>query len=119
MEHARLRLRVSGIIVVVFGRLRVQRIRVDFELAAGVELQIVCFRPRACELDGVTLDRITDEAVIRLQESGVAVISSTTVFGKRAMRVCITNHRTEDRDLGVMLEELRRITRGAIAEARG
>lgn len=91
----------------------------DFELAAGVELQIVCFRPRVRGLDDAALDRITDEAVIRLQESGVAVISSTTVFGKRAMRVCITNHRTEDGDLDVMLETLRRITRGAVAEARG
>lgn len=92
----------------------------DFELVAGVELQIVCFRPRvAAGLDDATLDRVTDESVIRLQESGVAVISSTTIFGKRAMRVCITNHRTEERDLEVMLEELRRITRGAVAEARG
>lgn len=91
----------------------------DFEPVAGVELQIVCFRPRAAGLDDAAVDRITDESVIRLQESGLAVISSTTIFGKRAMRVCITNHRTEDRDLDAMLEELRRITRGAVAQARG
>lgn len=90
----------------------------DFEVLAPVELQIVCFRPRGAGLTDAALDRVTDEAVIRLQESGVAVISTTTIFGKRAMRVCITNHRTRDEDLHLMLDELRRITRGTIAEAR-
>lgn len=91
----------------------------DFERVADVELQIVCFRPRLPDLDDETVDRITDEAVIRLQESGVAVISSTTVFGRRAMRVCITNHRTTQADLDLMLETLRRITRGVAEESRG
>ena len=87
----------------------------DFELAAPVELQIVCFRPRAAGLSAGEVDRLTDEAVIRLQESGTAVISSTTIFGRRAMRVCITNHRTRDDDLELLLKELRRITAQARA----
>jgi aromatic-L-amino-acid/L-tryptophan decarboxylase len=84
-----------------------------FELVAPVDLQIVCFRPRIAGLNEDVLDRLTDESVIRLQESGVAVISSTTVGGRRAMRVNITNHRTQQADLDVMLEELRRIVREA------
>lgn len=88
----------------------------DFELVAPVELQIVCFRPRVAGLSDAALDRLTDEAVIRLQESGTAVISSTTVFGRRAMRVSITNHRTRQEDLDALLEALRGITH-ALANA--
>jgi len=86
-----------------------------FELAAPVELQIVCFRPRRDGLSSEQIDRLTDESVIRLQESGIAVISSTTIFGRRAMRACITNHRTRDEDLSLMLDALRRIVREAEA----
>ena len=39
----------------------------------------------------------------------------TTVSGKRAMRVCITNHRTKDEDLGLVLDALARIVREARA----
>ena len=88
----------------------------EFELLAPVVLQIVCFRPRAPQLDDAALDAIVDEAVIRLQESGVAVISTTTVFGRRAMRACITNHRTTLADLDVLLETLSDITGSLIAE---
>jgi glutamate/tyrosine decarboxylase-like PLP-dependent enzyme len=83
-----------------------------FEVVAPVELQIVCFRPRVEGMTPDEVDRLTDEAVIRLQESGVAVISATTIDGRRAMRACITNHRTRDEDLTVLLEELRRICSG-------
>lgn len=84
-----------------------------FELVAPVELQIVCFRPRIGVFSEEQLDRLTDESVIRLQESGIAAISSTTVEGRRAMRVCITNHRTNESDLDLMLHELRHIVREA------
>lgn len=88
----------------------------DFEPVAPVGLQIVCFRPRANGASAEFIDRLTDEAVIRLQESGVAVISSTTIERRKAMRACITNHRTQERDLDLMLEELRRVTRAASRE---
>jgi len=76
-----------------------------FELVAPVELNVVCFRPRM-EADDETIDRITDEAVIRIQESGIAVISSTTIDGRRAMRVCIANHRSTFEDFDVLLQAL-------------
>jgi aromatic-L-amino-acid decarboxylase len=90
----------------------------DFELVAPVVLQIVCFRPRTADLDDAAVDRIVDEAVIRLQETGVAVISTTTVFGRRAMRASITNHRTATEDLDVLIESLREIAGGLVAEKR-
>ncbi len=87
-----------------------------FEIAAPVELSIVCFRPRVIGLDEALLDRVTDESVIRMQESGIAVISSTTLSGRRAMRACITNHRTRESDLDLMLSELRGIVGEAVRE---
>ncbi|HET9095463.1 MAG TPA: aminotransferase class V-fold PLP-dependent enzyme [Candidatus Baltobacteraceae bacterium] len=87
-----------------------------FEVAGPVDLQIVCFRPRVPGLSPEVLDQLTDESVMRLQEGGVAVISSTTVEGRRVMRACITNHRTQEADLDLMIEELRRIVREAAGE---
>ncbi|HXP93251.1 MAG TPA: pyridoxal-dependent decarboxylase [Candidatus Binatia bacterium] len=80
-----------------------------FELLAPVALNIVCFRYRRAGYGDEELDRLNDELVIRLQESGLAVTSSTTVDGKRAIRANITNHRTRDEDLTFLLDALKRI----------
>jgi len=49
-------------------------------------------------------DAVTEEIVLRLQESGLAVPSLTTVKGRRAVRVNITNHRTRDADLRLLVD---------------
>ncbi len=51
----------------------------------------------------VSGDAVTEDIVLRLQESGLAVPSITTVNGRRAVRVNITNHRTRDEDLRVLV----------------
>ena len=61
---------------------------------APVALNIVCFRLRAPGLDDAGLDRLNAEIVADLQESGVAAPSTTTLGGRTAIRVCLTNHRT-------------------------
>jgi len=81
----------------------------DFELLAPVQLNIACFRYRFRGCSEPELDRLNDELVVRLQESGEAVVSSTTVSGHRAIRVCILNHRTQDADLTATLAALKRI----------
>jgi len=87
-----------------------------FDVVAPVALNIVCFRPRL-PYDDTTADHITDAAIIALQESGEAVISSTTIDGRRAMRVCVANHRSTESDFDAMLATLERITVQAAAEA--
>lgn len=77
-----------------------------FELMAPVSLNIVCLRYLATNLDAAQLDRFNDDLVIALQESGAAVTSSTTIAERRAIRVCIVNHRTEDRDFDLLLQTL-------------
>jgi aromatic-L-amino-acid/L-tryptophan decarboxylase len=80
-----------------------------FELLAPVQLNIVCFRCRVPGMDDGELDRFNDELVIRLQESGSAVTSSTNVGSRRAIRVNITNHRTREEDLAILLDSLKRL----------
>jgi glutamate/tyrosine decarboxylase-like PLP-dependent enzyme len=46
---------------------------------------------------------------MQLQESGIAAPSVTTLNGQTAIRVNITNHRTQDKDLEVLVEEVVRI----------
>ncbi len=81
----------------------------NFELLAPVQLNIVCFRYRRRGMSEPELDAFNDELVIRLQESGEAVTSSTTIGGRRAIRVCIVNQRTTDEDVVQTLDALRHI----------
>lgn len=83
----------------------------NFELLVPVNLNIVCFRYRRSEMNEADLDRINDELVIRLQESGEAVTSSTTVSGRRAIRACIVNQRTTEDDVISTFEALKRIAK--------
>jgi glutamate/tyrosine decarboxylase-like PLP-dependent enzyme len=86
-----------------------------FELLAPVQLNIVCFRYRAPGMDDGELDTFNDELVLRLQESGEAVTSSTNVGGRRAIRVNITNHRTREDDLTILLDALKTLAREMLA----
>ncbi|MBL1436367.1 MAG: cytochrome D ubiquinol oxidase subunit I [Rhodobacteraceae bacterium] len=69
----------------------------SLERLAPVASSVVVF----AHVDG---DAVTEEIVLHLQESGLAVPSITTVNGRRAVRVNITNHRTRDADLRVLVD---------------
>ena len=71
----------------------------ELELAAPVELNIVCFRYRAGEAH-----RVNARIAVELQESGVAAPSTTVIGGKLAIRAAIVNHRTQAADLDALLE---------------
>jgi aromatic-L-amino-acid/L-tryptophan decarboxylase len=47
--------------------------------------------------------------MLRIQESGVAVITDTTIRGRHALRVAICNHRTRIEDLDLLVDEISRI----------
>jgi aromatic-L-amino-acid decarboxylase len=80
-----------------------------FELVAPVQLNVACFRYRAPGMSEAELDAFNDELVIRLQESGEAVTSSTTVGARRAIRACIVNQRTRDEDMHLLFASLQRL----------
>lgn len=71
----------------------------ELELAAPVELNIVCLRYRAEESH-----RVNARIAVELQESGVAAPSTTLVGGKLAIRAAIVNHRTQLRDIDALVE---------------
>ena len=74
------------------------------ELLAPVPLNIVCFRFLAPGLDGSALDSVNQEILIRVQERGIAVPSSTVLAGRFALRVAITNHRSRREDFDLFVD---------------
>ncbi|MDQ2871977.1 MAG: pyridoxal-dependent decarboxylase, partial [Candidatus Eremiobacteraeota bacterium] len=80
-----------------------------FELLTPATLNIVCFRYVAPDITDDALDAFNDELTIRLQESGRAVTSSTTIAGRRAIRVNITNHRSTNADFDELIHDLAKI----------
>jgi aromatic-L-amino-acid/L-tryptophan decarboxylase len=79
------------------------------ELLAPVPLNIVCFRWVKAGADLATLNAVNEELLMRLHESGVAVPSYTTLQGRYCLRVAISNHRTQDADLGLLIDTVLRI----------
>jgi glutamate/tyrosine decarboxylase-like PLP-dependent enzyme len=81
----------------------------DLELMAPVTINIVCLRFNPGGLDDQRLNELNEELLIRLHESGIAAPSYTTLNGRYCLRAAIANHRTEDRDLPLTVEAIRRI----------
>lgn len=79
----------------------------DFELMVPVSLNIVCFRYRFDSGNTDTDNRLNRELLMRLHESGVATPSYTILGGKYCIRVNITNHRTQQADLDLMIAWLK------------
>lgn len=81
----------------------------EVELLAPVPLNIVCFRYISNSLTDSLLNDLNRELLLRLQESGVAVPSNTMIDGSYALRVAITNHRSQRRDFDILVENVVRI----------
>ncbi len=80
-----------------------------FELLAPARLNICCYRFRPEGLEDAALDALNEEIVLRLQESGIAAPSTTRLKGRLAIRINLTNHRTRESDLDLLLTEIARI----------
>ncbi|MEL6302816.1 MAG: pyridoxal-dependent decarboxylase [Pseudomonadota bacterium] len=83
-----------------------QRVRQheQLELFEPAPLNIVCFRYVADGVDDETLDGWNREILLRIQESGLAVPSSTRRDGCFVIRVAITNHRSTVSDMDLLLD---------------
>jgi glutamate/tyrosine decarboxylase-like PLP-dependent enzyme len=81
----------------------------NFELLASVSLNICCFRHVAEGRSEAELDQMNETLVTRIQMDGVAAPSSTRINGQFAIRVNITNHRTQVEDLERLLNALAKI----------
>jgi aromatic-L-amino-acid decarboxylase len=81
----------------------------QLELMAPVPMNTVCFRYVGDGDRALDLDPINQEIVATLQVHGVAVPSQTILDHGFAIRVCITNHRSEDSDFDLLVDEVVRI----------
>ncbi len=104
---------------VAMGHALADMVRADprLELMAPAPINIVCFRFRGT---GGTDDELRDlntEIMLRIQESGVALPTDTTLRGRHSLRAAIVNHRTRPEDLEVLLAEVLRC--GCALQAEG
>ncbi|HXG93967.1 MAG TPA: pyridoxal-dependent decarboxylase [Blastocatellia bacterium] len=102
----------------------------DFEMLAPVELSIFCFRyvppDLKKELESASgerreeinkqLDALNERIMISLQRDGRSYVSNTRVGGRFALRGCVINYRTTERDMEILLDDTRRIAERIAAE---
>ncbi len=81
----------------------------DLAMVAAPTINIVCFRFDPGQLGEQHLKRINTEIMLRMQESGFAILSDTTVSGRHCLRVAINNHRTRQSDLDRLVGEVLRL----------
>jgi glutamate/tyrosine decarboxylase-like PLP-dependent enzyme len=79
-----------------------ERIRNEktLELLAPVELSAVCFRVKAAD------DRGNAAILKQVVERGRVYISNATIGGKFSLRACLVNHRTTEKDVDAVVEEV-------------
>lgn len=78
----------------------------DLVLMAPTATTVVCFRHAPDGMDEAGLRAHNTEIMLRLQESGIAVITDTTIRGQHCLRVAICNHRTRNEDLDLLVQEV-------------
>jgi aromatic-L-amino-acid decarboxylase len=86
------------------------------ELLAPVSLNVVCFRFKSGIKDEARLSAINNELLLRLQESGIAVLSSTLIGGRFALRAANVNHRSRREDFEILVREVIRIGEEIVRE---
>ena len=78
----------------------------DLERLAPVGCDVVCLRYAPRGVPPEHLDAVNTEFVLRIHESGVAIVSDTVIHDSLAVRVAISNHRTRDSDLDLFVDTL-------------
>ena len=86
------------------------------ELLAPVPLNVVCFRYVDERLDARALDDLNREILLRVQEQGVAIPSSTRRNGRFAIRLAITNHRSRRADFDALADAVLKLGAAILAE---
>ena len=79
----------------------------DFEMLAPVELSVFCFRYAPGGFEG-DLDALNQRILVQLQRGGSSYLSNARVHGRFALRGCVLNYRTTERDMEILLEDVRR-----------
>jgi len=88
----------------------------ELERLAPAPLNIVCFRYNNGNLSEQALNTLNRELLIRIHEGGIAVPSYTTLDGRYALRVAITNHRSRREDFDLLVETTLRLGKQIASE---
>jgi aromatic-L-amino-acid/L-tryptophan decarboxylase len=93
---------------IAMGAYLADRIRADarLELMAPVAINIVCYRFVGRGGTEAELHALNTEIMLRIQESGVAVPTDTTLRGRHCLRAAINSHRTRYADLDLLVAEV-------------
>lgn len=78
----------------------------SLELLAPAPMNVVCFRFYVPDVDNTELNKLNEEIMLRLQENGVSVPSSTLINGSFALRVANVNHRTQLKDFDLLVNSV-------------
>jgi len=90
----------------------------DFEMIAPVELSIFCFRHVPVQLRNQSpkvVDAFNERLLVALQRDGSSYLSNAIVGGRFALRGCVLNYRTTLRDMEILLDDLRRVSKPLLA----
>ena len=89
----------------------------SLELLSPTSLGIVCFRvnPEDAEVGEEGLEKVNRTVLARVFWEEPALVSSTMLRGRFALRMCILNHTTEWDDVRETLEAVERFGREALA----
>ena len=90
----------------------------DLELLAPAPLNIACIRYAPAGIADDMLDAINTEVLLRIQECGLAVPSSTIIDGKFAIRIANVNHRARMSDIDVLIDGVLRLGREVTSEMK-
>ena len=87
----------------------------DFELMTPVSLSVCCFRYAPPEIqDPAALDRLNEALMTAIQGDGRVYCSNAVLDGRFALRVCITNFRTEAEHMDLLLDVARDLGRSLV-----
>jgi len=79
------------------------------ELMAPVSLNVICFRYHPKDATAEQIEKLNKEILLRVQESGIAVFSSTQLNGTYTLRAAITNQRSRFDDFDLLVRSVERI----------
>jgi glutamate/tyrosine decarboxylase-like PLP-dependent enzyme len=111
-----------------FGRLVAQNVRQTHYLGqlvarsrhltqvAPIELNVIAFRFDDPSVAPEERDHVNRELLMRVQERGIAIPSSTVIGGRFTLRACICNHRSRKEDFDEFTQAADEIVAEILAE---
>ena len=81
----------------------------DLERLAGAPLNIVCFRYHPPDLSEDALDELNKRLGAAILADGRVYVGTTTYAGKVALRPAVTNWRTDEADIDLLVSVIREL----------